>query len=171
MELDEDCALSSLLKSKIKCVNPKPAAWVLLAKYHRHVQNIHFKIIACYRLLSIVYYRFLLICKLFFLWLLFLSISDIIQYHSADEIYWYRISIDFRYRFISINYVWGTRRSQWLRQSDNAWKVCQMVPLATTSRQKPFSQCFPSCFKLLFSLEAKCKSLMWKWYFYSHSNN
>ena len=54
MELDEGCALSSLLKSKIKCVYPKPAAWVLLAKYHRHVQSIHFKIIACYRLLSIV---------------------------------------------------------------------------------------------------------------------
>ena len=29
-------------------------SWVLLAKYHRHVQNIHFEIIACYRLLSIV---------------------------------------------------------------------------------------------------------------------
>ena len=32
---------------------PKPISWVLFAKYHRHVQNIHFKIIACYRLLPI----------------------------------------------------------------------------------------------------------------------
>ena len=41
------------VKKKTFFFKPKPISWVLLAKYHRHVQNIHFKIIACYRLLPI----------------------------------------------------------------------------------------------------------------------
>ena len=41
------------VKNKTFFLKPKPISWVLLAKYHRHVQNIHFKIIACYRLLPI----------------------------------------------------------------------------------------------------------------------
>ena len=44
MPCDEDCAWS--MKSKIKCVKLKHVSWVLLAKQHRHVQNIHFGIIA-----------------------------------------------------------------------------------------------------------------------------
>ena len=55
MERDEDCAWSSCWSQEENVVlKPKSVSWVLLAKYHRHVQNIHFKIIACYRLLSIV---------------------------------------------------------------------------------------------------------------------
>ena len=54
MELDEDCArVVAEVKTK-NCVKLKPVSWVLLVKQHCHVQNIHFKISACYRLPSII---------------------------------------------------------------------------------------------------------------------
>ena len=52
--------VTEVIKIKMPSVKKKPVSWVLLAKWHPHVQNIHFKIIPCYRLLSIPidYYRF-----------------------------------------------------------------------------------------------------------------
>ena len=79
-------------------------SWVLLAKYHRHVQNFHFTIIACYRLLSIVID----------------SVAN--RYYSVNYFSVTSIFIDFRYQSILIGGLNSIDKSHFYRLTTSVVK-------------------------------------------------
>ena len=89
-------------------VKPKPVSWALLAKWHRHVQSIHFKIIAYYWLLSILLINNKLVfCAFdFYRFSTSISINRWVKSIIIDDIDWFPISI-----FI-LNYVWCMDRTE-----------------------------------------------------------